>query len=206
MVGPPRPGGTGLPCHGTDFNNSVSLNTFASKAATSAVFVGHSSNDLEFVIDRTFRASISSNSAERKLINAFSFFPRNSGRGRTVARKFSIEGLCNSAGGLDIIKLTKTPLIYSVSRFNLGGLELCLGGISPPKPPRGDGTGEREPHKWIGLGPRISKIWPCLWSLLNLSHNSSAPVVRKQERYQCMSAVFFIRKCCAVQQSEVLAL
>jgi len=24
-------------------------------------------------------------------------------------------------GGLDIIKLTKTPLIYSVSRFNLGG-------------------------------------------------------------------------------------
>ena len=37
-------------------------------------------------------------------------------------------------GGLDIIKLTKTPLIYSVSRFNLGGL-------SPPKPPRDDGTG-----------------------------------------------------------------
>ena len=55
---PPRPGGTGLPCHGTDFNNSVSLNTFASKAATRAVFVGHSSNDLEFVIDRTFRAGV----------------------------------------------------------------------------------------------------------------------------------------------------
>jgi len=32
------------------------------------------------------------------------------------------------AGGLDIIKLTKTPLLYSVSRFNLGGLKLCLGG------------------------------------------------------------------------------
>jgi len=54
---------------------------------------------------------------------------------RTVARKFSIGGLCSSAGGLcvclgglDIIKLTKAPLIYSVSRFNLGGLELCLGG------------------------------------------------------------------------------
>jgi len=29
--------------------------------------------------------------------------------------------------GGDIIKLTKTPLIYSVSRSKLGGLELCLG-------------------------------------------------------------------------------
>jgi len=38
-------------------------------------------------------------------------------------------------GGIDIIKLTKTLLIYSVSRFNLGGLEVCLGGISPPNPP-----------------------------------------------------------------------
>jgi len=39
-------------------------------------------------------------------------------------------GLCSSAGGvvcaggIDIIKLTKAPLIYSV----------CLGGLSPPKP------------------------------------------------------------------------
>ena len=52
------------------------------------------------------------------------------------------RGLCSSAkrlfvcaGGLDIIKLTKTPLIYSVSRFSFGGLELCLAGLSPPKPP-----------------------------------------------------------------------
>jgi len=65
---------------------------------------------------------------------------------RTVARKFSIGGLCSSVGGLrfcgglHIIKLTKTPLIYSVSRFNLGGLELSLGGLSPPKPPSDDGT------------------------------------------------------------------
>jgi len=35
---------------------------------------------------------------------------------------------------------TKTPLIYSVLRFNVGALELCLVGLSPPKPPRGDGT------------------------------------------------------------------
>ena len=54
---------------------------------------------------------------------------------RTVARKFSIRGLCSSAGGLEIIKLTETPLIHSVSRFKLGGLELCLGGLNPPKPP-----------------------------------------------------------------------
>jgi len=37
-------------------------------------------------------------------------------------------------------KLTKPPLIHSVSCFNLGGLELCLGGLSIPKPPLGDGT------------------------------------------------------------------
>ena len=56
------------------------------------------------------------------------------GSNRTVARKFSIGGFCVCLGGLKIIKLTKTPLIHSVSRFNLGGL-------SPPKPPRGNGTG-----------------------------------------------------------------
>jgi len=55
---------------------------------------------------------------------------------RTAARKFSIGGLCDFSGGfafvrgVDIIKLIKTPLIYSVSRFNLGGLELCLWGLT----------------------------------------------------------------------------
>jgi len=48
-------------------------------------------------------------------------------------------GLFVCAGELDIIKLTKTPLIYSVSRFNWGGLELCLRGLSPPKPPMATG-------------------------------------------------------------------
>jgi len=53
---------------------------------------------------------------------------------RTVARKISIGALrfygevLRLCGALDIIKLTKTPLIYSVSRFNLGGLEICLEG------------------------------------------------------------------------------
>jgi len=36
--------------------------------------------------------------------------------------------------------LTKIPLIYSVSYFNLGGLGAVFGGLSPPKPPRGDGA------------------------------------------------------------------
>jgi len=37
------------------------------------------------------------------------------------------------AGGLNIQKIDKTQLIYSVSYFNLGGLKLCFGGLSPPK-------------------------------------------------------------------------
>jgi len=62
------------------FNNSVSLNAFASKAATSAVIMGHSSHDVEYFVDRTLRASILSFSALRKLINAFPLFPCDSGR------------------------------------------------------------------------------------------------------------------------------
>jgi len=53
---------------------------------------------------------------------------------RTVARKFSIGGLFDSAGGLEIIKLTKTPLIYSVSRFNLGAWNIVWG-TKPTKVP-----------------------------------------------------------------------
>jgi len=44
-------------------------------------------------------------------------------------------------GGLDIENLIKSPIIYCVSYFDLGGLVLCLGGLSPSKrPPRGDVT------------------------------------------------------------------
>ena len=45
---------------------------------------------------------------------------------RTVARKFSIGGLCGSAGGFDIIKLTKAPLICSVSHLKRTYLDLPL--------------------------------------------------------------------------------
>jgi len=52
----------------------MSLNAFASKAATSAVIMGHSSNDLEFFIDHAFRASTLSFSAMLKLYGTFPFF------------------------------------------------------------------------------------------------------------------------------------
>jgi len=35
----------------------------------------------------------------------------------------------------------KTLFIYSISYFYLGGLGALFGGLSPPKPSRGDGTG-----------------------------------------------------------------
>jgi len=43
---------------------------------------------------------------------------------RTVARKSSIGGFYICASELDIVKIDKMSLIYSVSYFNLGGLEL----------------------------------------------------------------------------------
>ena len=46
-------------------------------------------------------------------------------------------------GGLS----AKTLYIYSVSYFNFGGLGAFFGGLSPPKLPRGDGTGSDYPSK-----------------------------------------------------------
>jgi len=40
------------------------------------------------------------------------------------------RGVYVCAGRLGIIKIDKTPLIYSVSYFNLGGLGALFGGIS----------------------------------------------------------------------------
>jgi len=52
-------------------------------------------------------------------------------------KKFPIGGLCNSAEALRLLggawhyKIDQNST-YSVSRFNWGGLELCLGEQSPP--------------------------------------------------------------------------
>jgi len=63
------------------FNNSVSLNGFALKAATGAAIVGNSSNDLELFIDRFFTTSTSSFSTKLKLNCAFPFFLVTVGEG-----------------------------------------------------------------------------------------------------------------------------
>ena len=48
-------------------------------------------------------------------------------------------------------KFDKNSTKYSASYFNLGVMELCLGGLRSPKPPRGDGTGEALQQNRIGL-------------------------------------------------------
>ena len=44
-------------------------------------------------------------------------------------------GLYVYAGEAWCWHFTKTPIVYSVIYFDLGGLVLCLGRLSPPKPP-----------------------------------------------------------------------
>jgi len=68
---------------------------------------------------------------------------------RTVARKSAIGGLYVCAGGFDIGNSMKTPLIYSVSYFNFVGFGALLGGLSPTKPLRCDGTGCKQNRKII---------------------------------------------------------
>jgi len=42
--------------------------------------------------------------------------------------------------GFDILKIVKTPLIQTVSYFNVGGFGVLFGELSPPKPSCGDGS------------------------------------------------------------------
>ena len=60
---------------------------------------------------------------------------RPTGRTRTAARESSIMGFTFVHGEAWRSNSTKVPLHHSVSYFNLGGLEVCLGELSPPKPP-----------------------------------------------------------------------
>jgi len=59
----------------------------------------------------------------------------------TVARKFSIGGLCVSAGWLDALKIDKNSTDLQCFMFQFGGLGSFVWGAKPPKAPRGDGTG-----------------------------------------------------------------
>ena len=51
-----------------------------------------------------------------------------------------------------IESLTKTPMVYSVSYFSLGGLDTLFGGAKPTKaPPRGDGTATGVPRNFYSI-------------------------------------------------------
>ena len=92
-------------------------------------------------------------------------------------------------GGLTFQKLTKTQLIYSVSCFNLGGLELCLGGLSPQKLPRGDGA---ECHCLAALPAKVSVFS----SHMHGSHSviSNKPRFSHQKIHICTITPFWTRK------------
>jgi len=59
---------------------------------------------------------------------------------RTVARKFSKGGFCVCAGGYNIPKIDKNSTNLLCFMFQFGGLGALFGGLSQPKPPRGDGN------------------------------------------------------------------
>ena len=65
-------------------------------------------------------------------------------------QKVFSRGLCVCEASLDILNLTKTPLIYSISHINTGGLVLHLG-PKLTKIPRGDGTATRPFAQWNSI-------------------------------------------------------
>ena len=61
-------------------------------------------------------------------------------------------------GGLDIEKLIKPPMIYSVSYFDLRGLSSLFGRSKPTKAPRGDETGSNSKIVPANVFPVSSEI------------------------------------------------
>ena len=74
-----------------------------------------------------------------------------------------------------IESLTKTPMVYSVSYFYLGGLGTLFGGDNPTNPPpnpRGDGTATGVPRNFYSLEtvPPWEKVWgPLLYMMFQLT-------------------------------------
>ena len=61
------------------------------------------------------------------------------------------RGALRSCRGAWHSNLTKIPLMYSVSYFNLWGLGAVFWGLNPPKPLRGNGTGYMAIKVWEPL-------------------------------------------------------
>ena len=57
-----------------------------------------------------------------------------------------------------IVKIDETLMIYSVSYFNLGGLEHCFGGVAHQHLPRGDRTGWSSDQHYKQTGGEIETI------------------------------------------------
>jgi len=86
-------------------------------------------------------------------------------RTSTVARKSSlggpyirVGGFAFVPGGLDMEKLMKPPMIYSVSYFDLRGLSSLFGRSKPTKAPRGDETGSNSKIIPANVFPVSSEI------------------------------------------------
>ena len=77
-----------------------------------------------------------------------------------------VGGLYVRAGGGWHSNLTKSPLTYSVSYFKLGGLEFCLGGLSPQKLPMAMWLEEHV--GFLGFGFKSCDI-PIYWWIWMLS-------------------------------------
>ena len=90
---------------------------------------------------------------------------------RIVPRKFSIGGFAFLRLVLTFWKLTKTLLIYNVSCFNLGGLELCFGRISPPKPSVATGLSSTL-QKCFQSSPALAEAGPVAEKLMILNATS----------------------------------
>jgi len=81
----------------------------------------------------------------------------------SVARKFSIGGLCVSAGGTWHSKNWQKLHWFIVFHVSIWGSELCLGRLSPPKLPRDDGTGMQAWHRPETFCPSPTRLTTLRW-------------------------------------------
>jgi len=148
-----------------DLNNSVVIERFCVEGSNKRSDRGHSSNDLEFFTDRTFRASFS---AFRKLINAVPFFPRNSGRGGLTCRLAQGPGKRGAGGQCLRAALWWKEGIANGLSWSLPPPGSCSGsgGAALFDSPRGGTSPCRDPGLACGLasaksGP--SPLWQRDW-------------------------------------------